>query len=191
MLAGNHDLAATGRVDFSTFSSDAGRAIRWTREVLAADAEAWLGRPRADGAARADRPLPRLAARSGVGVRRRCRRRARRAVAARRTSWCWWATRTSRSPTRLVDDRLIGGQAGADATYDLRGGRHTLLNPGSVGQPRDGDARAAWLLLYLDDDGRPERAIFQRVRYDVAAAQRAIEGAGLPQHLADRLSFGM
>ena len=93
--------------------------------------------------------------------------------------------------TRLVDDRLIGGPAGADATYDLRGGRHTLLNPGSVGQPRDGDARAAWVLLYLDDDGRPERAIFQRVRYDVAAAQRAIEGAGLPQHLADRLSFGM
>ena len=45
--------------------------------------------------------------------------------------------------------------------------------------------------LYLDDDGRPERAIFQRVRYDIVAAQRAIEGAGLPQHLADRLSFGM
>ena len=42
VLAGNHDLAATGRVDFRAFTSDAGRAIRWTREVLSAEAEAWL-----------------------------------------------------------------------------------------------------------------------------------------------------
>jgi diadenosine tetraphosphatase ApaH/serine/threonine PP2A family protein phosphatase len=190
VLAGNHDLAATGRVDFSTFSSDAGRAIRWTREVLAADAETWLG------------SLEPSAQRGPIGLFH---------ASPRDPVWEYVADAVaanaalSSTPhelvlvghthvplaTRLVGDHLIGGPAGADAIYDLRGGRHTLLNPGSVGQPRDGDARAAWVLLYLDDDGRPERAVFQRVRYDIAAAQRTIEGAGLPQHLADRLSFGM
>jgi diadenosine tetraphosphatase ApaH/serine/threonine PP2A family protein phosphatase len=189
-LAGNHDLAATGRVDFSAFTSDAGRAIRWTREVLAADAEAWLA------------GLEPTATRGPIGLFH---------ASPRDPVWEYVADAAaanaalSSTPhelvlvghthiplaTRLVDDRLIGGPASADAIYDLRGGRHTLLNPGSVGQPRDGDARAAWVLLYLDDAGRPERAVFQRVKYDIAAAQRAIEGAGLPQHLADRLSFGM
>jgi diadenosine tetraphosphatase ApaH/serine/threonine PP2A family protein phosphatase len=190
VLAGNHDLAATGRVDFSAFTSDAGRAIRWTREVLAADAEAWLG------------GLEPTAQRGPIGLYHASPRDPVWEYIADAAAALDALSRTTNElvlvghthvplAARLVDDRLIGGQAAADSIYDVRGGRHTLLNPGSVGQPRDGDARAAWMLLYLDDDGRPARAVFQRVRYDVAAAQRAIEEAGLPQHLADRLSFGM
>ena len=58
-----------------------------------------------------------------------------------------------------------------------------LLNPGSVGQPRDGDPRAAWLLLDLD----ARRASFRRVDYAIAETQAEIREAGLPQILGDRL----
>lgn len=60
-----------------------------------------------------------------------------------------------------------------------------LVNPGSVGQPRDGDARAAFAIY--DSDGAFE---FRRVTYDVAEAQRRISAAGLPQSLANRLAIG-
>jgi predicted phosphodiesterase len=61
-----------------------------------------------------------------------------------------------------------------------------LANPGSVGQPRDGDPRAAYL-IYSDEEGLLR---YRRVRYDVEAAQRKIRGAGLPRSLADRLAAG-
>ncbi len=61
-----------------------------------------------------------------------------------------------------------------------------LINPGSVGQPRDGDRRAAWLVL----DTERWTASFQRSDYDVDAAARAIVAAGLPRVLAERLWHG-
>ncbi|HET7507830.1 MAG TPA: hypothetical protein VFJ53_05675, partial [Solirubrobacterales bacterium] len=61
-----------------------------------------------------------------------------------------------------------------------------LLNPGSVGQPRDGDPRAAW--LELDTDAWTAR--WHRVGYDIDAAATAIRAAGLPPALADRLEVG-
>jgi predicted phosphodiesterase len=66
------------------------------------------------------------------------------------------------------------------------GGCRALINPGSVGQPRNGDPRASALLLDTND----ETAIWLRVAYDVEAAQRAILAAGLPRDLATRLSRG-
>ena len=60
-----------------------------------------------------------------------------------------------------------------------------LLNPGSVGQPRDGDPRAAYLLLDLD----AQRASFRRVAYDIEQTQAEIRAAGLPELLAERLSL--
>ena len=132
-----------------------------------------------------------LAPRSGVGVRRR--RRRGHATRCRSTTNELVLVGHTHVPlaARLVDDRLIGGQAGAE--LDLRPPRRAphAAQPGlgrSAARRRRPRRVAA---AYLDDDGRPERAIFQRVRYDIAAAQRAIEAAGLPQHLADRLSFGM
>ena len=61
-----------------------------------------------------------------------------------------------------------------------------LLNPGSVGQPRDGDPRAAWLELDLDE----ERGRYHRVEYDIAGAMAAIRAAKLPDSLAERLEYG-
>ena len=61
-----------------------------------------------------------------------------------------------------------------------------LINPGSVGQPRDGDARAAYVLYNSDE----HFLIFYRVPYDVGKAQERIRQAGLPPLLADRLAAG-
>ncbi len=82
----------------------------------------------------------------------------------------------SHVPLAIVseDGDIAGGHApeGTDVTLD--GGRW-LLNPGSVGQPRDGDPRAAWLLLDLDR-GRVE---FRRVLYEISATQEEIRAEGL------------
>jgi predicted phosphodiesterase len=64
-------------------------------------------------------------------------------------------------------------------------GTRYLINPGSVGQPRDGDARAAY--AFYDTGGRMD---FGRIEYNVAAAQKRISTAGLPQSLANRLAIG-
>ena len=83
-------------------------------------------------------------------------------------------------------DALEGGLAPAGTEIDL-GAARWLLNPGSVGQPRDGDARAAWLLLDLDAG----RATFHRARYAVKRTQAEIRERGLPAALADRLEHGL
>jgi predicted phosphodiesterase len=61
-----------------------------------------------------------------------------------------------------------------------------LINPGSVGQPRDGDPRAAYLLYNTEEPV----VVYRRAVYDIAAAQAKIYGAGLPPILGDRLSAG-
>ena len=61
-----------------------------------------------------------------------------------------------------------------------------LVNPGSVGQPRDGDPRAAWLALDLET----WTAEWRRVEYPIAEAAEAIEAAGLPRSLGERLYIG-
>ena len=86
----------------------------------------------------------------------------------------------------LEDDVLDGGLAASGTETPLGPGRR-LLNPGSVGQPRDGDPRAAWLLL----DPDAGTASFRRVEYDVAATQDEIRERGLPDALAQRLAHGV
>ncbi len=73
----------------------------------------------------------------------------------------------------------------AGESVDVSNGRW-LLNPGSVGQPRDRDPRAAW--LELDTDAW--RATWHRVAYDIDRAANAILAAELPEHLGRRLYSG-
>jgi diadenosine tetraphosphatase ApaH/serine/threonine PP2A family protein phosphatase len=81
---------------------------------------------------------------------------------------------------------IEGGIAhgGAEVVF---GERRWLLNPGSVGQPRDGDPRAAWLLLDLEAG----RGAFRRVPYPIDEAQSEIRAQGLPEPLASRLAHGV
>lgn len=80
-----------------------------------------------------------------------------------------------------------GARAGSHVhTLQLQPGERYLLNPGSVGQPRDHDWRAAFVLFDPDSN----RVEFHRTPYDLEAAQRRILNAGLPQRLAQRLAQG-
>ena len=82
------------------------------------------------------------------------------------------------------DGRVGGGPARGGSKVTLDGRR--LLNPGSVGQPRDGDPRAAWLLLDLEE----RFAEFRRVPYSIERTQAEMRERGLPQALAARLERG-
>jgi diadenosine tetraphosphatase ApaH/serine/threonine PP2A family protein phosphatase len=84
------------------------------------------------------------------------------------------------------EGQLATGEPRRDGTLlDVSSGEW-LLNPGSVGQPRDGDPRAAWLLLDLDG----MTASYMRTEYDIAGAAAAIRSARLPDSLAERLEYG-
>jgi diadenosine tetraphosphatase ApaH/serine/threonine PP2A family protein phosphatase len=87
--------------------------------------------------------------------------------------------------TRDDNGGVRGEQAPGGTEVDISSGRW-LINPGGVGQPRDGDPRAAWLVL----DSGSWTAEWRRVEYPIAEAAQAIERAGLPQQLADRLFRG-
>jgi diadenosine tetraphosphatase ApaH/serine/threonine PP2A family protein phosphatase len=84
----------------------------------------------------------------------------------------------------LDGENVAGGLAPAETEVQLEG--RWLLNPGSVGQPRDGDPRAAWLLLDLDR----RFAVFRRVEYPVDKTQSELRERGLPRSLAARLARG-
>lgn len=82
--------------------------------------------------------------------------------------------------------RCCVGHTHLPAAFRLGDGR-VMVNPGSVGQPRDEDPRAAYALLDVAASG----VEFRRVAYDVAKTQRRMRARGLPEMLADRLAYGL
>ena len=83
--------------------------------------------------------------------------------------------------------RLQAVRHGTDLSLrDALAARRYILNPGSVGQPRDSDPRAAYAVL----DTETGNMQFQRVPYDIAATQRRMQAAHLPAKLINRLEFG-
>jgi diadenosine tetraphosphatase ApaH/serine/threonine PP2A family protein phosphatase len=184
-LAGNHDLVVTGEIDIADFSSSAAAAALWTREHIGASTLEFLKalRPREDGRAiglyhasprdpvweyvlstwQADECMDLMEPRVG---------------AIGHSHVALWFRRAG-------EGQVEGAPAEAGLERDLSDGEW-LVNPGAVGQPRDGDPRAAWLLL--DTEGWS--AEWRRVEYPIDAAARAIEDAGLPVVLAQRLYTG-
>jgi predicted phosphodiesterase len=92
-------------------------------------------------------------------------------------------------PAIFVEDEgrvfLVRGE-GKEYDFMLRDNAYYLINPGAVGQPRDHDERASYIIY----DARRDRVSFYRVVYDTAAASRKIVGAGLPFTLAVRIKQG-
>ncbi|MFP3953217.1 MAG: metallophosphoesterase family protein [Candidatus Acetothermia bacterium] len=74
--------------------------------------------------------------------------------------------------------------------FELDGNRHYLVNPGSVGQPRDGNWKTSFAVLDVGEDGLPERVRFFREEYDAEGTRGKISDAGLPKELGDRLLTG-
>jgi diadenosine tetraphosphatase ApaH/serine/threonine PP2A family protein phosphatase len=184
-LVGNHDLGVLGRLDLEEFSPDAAAVVRWTRAVLLDENRAFL--ERLEPQARVDRAeLFHASPRDPVWEY----------VISEETALA--ALEMTVSPLVLVGHSHValhltasawnvdGGLAAAGTTVTLADAP-TLLNPGSVGQPRDGDPRAAW--LELDFEARTAR--FHRVSYDIARTQSELRERDLPEALAERLAHGV
>ena len=85
----------------------------------------------------------------------------------------------------MMGDVGVVVRPGPETSYQLQ--RRTLINPGSVGQPRDGDPRAAYAVI----DTEAGTATFYRASYRIDETQRRIRARGLPAMFADRLAFGV
>jgi diadenosine tetraphosphatase ApaH/serine/threonine PP2A family protein phosphatase len=185
-LAGNHDLGVLGELNLDEFTPEAATAAVWTRSVLTAESRAQL-----ESAAPTTR-------REGVELFH---------GSPRDPVWEYVLSYDAVEATfELTEEPLVlvghshiplalasaegaleGGLAPEGTEVDLGAGARLVLNPGSVGQPRDGDPRAAWLLLDLEAG----RASFRRVPYPVEQTQEELRERGLPESLAERLARGV
>ncbi|HEX6293320.1 MAG TPA: metallophosphoesterase family protein [Herpetosiphonaceae bacterium] len=186
-LTGNHDLASLGLVSLADFNVLARTANQWNNEQLEPELRAYLQE------LPASLPLP-----PAVTLAH---------ASPRDPIWEYVLDpETAKDNLEYFDTPLcfvghthvptIFAQH-ADGKAELRRGRsgeilrlkpdsRYIINPGSVGQPRDGDPRAAYAVW----DTKAHTIRFNRVEYDIEATQRKMYAAGLPELLAERLAFG-
>ena len=184
-VRGNHDAAAAGGSEIDWFNPDARRAMEWTRTVISSAAVDWL------------RDLPERLRLEGCELVH---------GSPRDPLWEYIL-----SPSIARDNLAVLGQpiglhghthipvayveddGRVDRVAPRRGtelgleGHRALVNPGSVGQPRDGDTSASYLIL----DPAAGSMTWHRVEYDIGAVQAAMRDAGLPGFLISRLSIGL
>ena len=184
-LAGNHDMGVRGDLPLEQFSRGAALAAQWTQETITPEVREYLN------------ALEPLNLEEKIGLYHASPRdpvweyvlsplqaelcldvQEHRACLIGHSHVALSFCRRDRSPA-------TGQTRHADEELELAEGEW-LINPGSVGQPRDGDPRAAWLEL----DTAAWRAIYRRTEYDIDAAAAAIRAARLPASLADRLAYG-
>ena len=184
-LAGNHDLAVVDVLSLDEFSRGAAIAARWTREVIRPETREYLLSLSPQGSG------------DGVGLFHASPRDPvwEYVLSGLTAELCFDATdfrlslighsHVALSFHRPEGEPASGSTRRAGTELDVGGGEW-LINPGSTGQPRDGDPRAAWLTLETDG----WTAIWRRADYDIAGAQAAIRAARLPDSLAERLQYG-
>jgi predicted phosphodiesterase len=184
-LAGNHDMAVTGGLPLDEFSRGASLAAQWTREVIAPENLAFLEQLSPQGEE------------DGIGLYHASPRDPvwEYVLSALLAELCMnrqdhricliGHSHVALSFVRQEGELATGEPRRAGTRLDVGTGEW-LLNPGSVGQPRDGDPRASWLLLDMDQMD----ATFHRAEYDIAGAAAAIRAARLPDSLAERLEYG-
>jgi predicted phosphodiesterase len=182
-LIGNHDLAVLGRLDLEIFAPDAAVSAAWTAGILEPEARAFLEAGETKGE------------REGVGLFH---------ASPRDPVWEYVLSPgvAYASLAETPQDVVLVGHShvalsfglanttlatAAEGTEVALAGDRWLLNPGSVGQPRDGDPKAAWLFLDLE----AKQASFRRNAYDIAKTQAEIRERGLPEALAARLEHGV
>jgi predicted phosphodiesterase len=183
-LAGNHDLVIRGEIDISAFTTSAEAAARWTMKTINAKTREFLAelRPLERGHAAG---MYHASPRDPVWEYVLSTGQAHECLETQPDRVCL----IGHSHVACFFFRNGGGTEGAMArggtVLELSEGKW-LVNPGSVGQPRDGDPRAAWMLL----DTEEWTAEFRRVEYPIEEAASAIVAAELPRQLADRLFLG-
>ncbi len=184
-LAGNHDLGVIGALSVADFSEVARRAAEWTASVISEETRVFLDSLSASDEGQAV-SLYHASPRDPVWEYVLSPLQAELAFDAQpqRIS-AVGHTHVALEFHRFDGDTATGETRHEGDELDISAGRW-LLNPGSVGQPRDGDPRAAWLELDMDR----WTAAYRRAEYDIEGAAWAIRAARLPDALAERLSFG-
>ena len=184
-VRGNHDSAAIGALDTDAFNDDARAAVEWTSDRIRPATRDWLtalpvrvesepftlvhGSPRdptweyvySAGVARANLPLF-------------------------ETTHCLVGHTHVPLVFRQRNGKVEGVHVKGDMTYEL-GEERLVINPGSVGQPRDGDPRASALLIDTDTS----LLEWHRVEYPIERVQKLMEQQRLPRRLSTRLQFGL
>jgi predicted phosphodiesterase len=185
-VRGNHDAAACGGSEIEWFNPEARQAMEWTRRAISPSTMEWLGAlpdRRTEGPCELvhgshREPLWEYVTSEDVAVANL------QALAPDARIGLHGHTHV---PLAFVEDgdrlRVVRGRRGTSLELE---GRRALVNPGSVGQPRDGDPDASYLVWEPD----AERVTWHRVAYEVAVVQQAIRDAGLPPSLAARLEVG-
>lgn len=183
-IAGNHDLAATGRMDDGEFNPMAATATRWTSEALSPEHRDWL----------AALPLVHVEGEFTL-VHGSLREPEWEYLLSGEQALAQFALQDTHASIvghshiqfyAVEDDVMPALTEVRDGGALALGEARVILNPGGAGQPRDGDPRAPYMLY--DDAARA--ITWHRVPYDFTATQRKIIAAGLPKRLADRLAVG-
>ena len=185
ILAGNHDLAVVDVLSLDDFSRGAALAAHWTKDTITPATREFLLSLEPSGEA------------DGIGLYHASPHDPiwEYVLSGLTAELCLDAapqrvslighSHVALSFHRMEGEPATGSTRRAGDLLDLGSGEW-LLNPGSTGQPRDGDARAAWMIL----DTRAWTAEYRRAEYDLAGAQAAIRAARLPDSLAERLQYG-
>lgn len=188
MIRGNHDKVACGLEQPEGFNAVARRAALWTFEVLAPANRTWLAAlPK--GPIIVD-DLIQICHGSPVDEDAYLfdELDAVRALKMSQRPLCLFGHTHYPVSFALIDGRVevIGGPSSLDAPIILQEGSKYLINPGAVGQPRDGDARAAYAIA----DSTAKRVDLYRLPYPIEQTQAKVTKAGLPDVLAQRLAVG-
>lgn len=194
-VRGNHDKACSGLIDLEGFNPIAGLAVIWTQQQLTTENLEFLRKLPAG-------PISPL---EGVKCVHGSARDEDEYVLVAREAYsllaeadvpltffghthiqCGFAMEQQSQLGQALVPNYASPQGEQHFQIFLKPDAKYLMNPGSVGQPRDNDPRAAFMLY----DSNEASITFYRVPYNILAAQRRIRAAGLPDRLADRLAEG-
>jgi diadenosine tetraphosphatase ApaH/serine/threonine PP2A family protein phosphatase len=185
-LLGNHDVAVVGRMPLETFNGDARRSLTWTEQVMTADNMDFLRSLPSTVQVRGEVTLAHGSPRDPVWEYILNTLSARLNFDHFDTPWCFVGHSHIQSIFRLNQDtdRISLEAPRPDTPLELT--PRLILNPGSVGQPRDRDPRAAY--AFYDPEARTWTP--RRVEYNVREVQERIRETGLPEKHAVRLAEG-
>lgn len=182
VVKGNHDEMCSVEEDMEGFNPHAAEAVLWTRQQLTEDDKKWLRELKyvrlvaSFSIVHATLDMPQ---RWGYVFDKLA---AAASFTYQNTSVCFFGH--THVPVAFIRDSVVRG--GTYSKFKVEPGRKYFVNVGAVGQPRDGNPKAAYV-VYDMGEGTIE---LRRLDYDIATAQKKILDAGLPARLAERLALG-
>ena len=181
-VKGNHDEYCSSEEALEGFNPHAAEAVNWTRKQLTLDDRAWLRdlkytrmvttfsmvHATLDGPQRWGYVFDKLGAAASFPYQS--------------TQVCFFGH--THVPVAFIRDSMVRG--GTYSKFKVEPGKKYFVNVGAVGQPRDGNPKAAYVIFDMD----ASTIELRRLDYDIATTQKKIRAAGLPERLAERLAFG-